>query len=73
MATHSSILTGTSRGQRRLGGYSPRGHKRVRHDLPTKQRQRYTGMLLRESVPRVLITRRRWFFLFIVSVSDDGY
>ena len=50
MATHSHILAGTSHGQRRLAGYSPQGHKRVRHDLPTKQQQRYTGMLLRENV-----------------------
>ena len=25
-------------GQRSLAGYSPRGHKRVRHDLATKQK-----------------------------------
>ena len=32
MATHSSILAGKFRGQRNLVGYSPWGHKRVRHD-----------------------------------------
>ena len=30
---------GKSHGQRTLVGYSPRGHKRVRHDLATKQQQ----------------------------------
>ena len=29
MATHSSILAEESRGQRNLGGYSPRGHKEL--------------------------------------------
>ena len=31
------FLPGKSHGQRSLGGYSPWGHKRVRHDLVTKQ------------------------------------
>ena len=39
MATHSSILAWELHGQRSLEGYSPQGHKRVRHDLVTKQRQ----------------------------------
>ena len=30
---------GKSHGQRTLVSYSPRGHKRVRHDLATKQQQ----------------------------------
>ena len=37
MATHSSILPGKRYRQRSLVGYSPRGHKRVRNDLGTKQ------------------------------------
>ena len=37
MAAHSSILPGESHGQRSLAGYSPQGHKRVRHDSVTEQ------------------------------------
>ena len=33
------FLPGESQGQRNLVSYSPWGHKRVRHDLMTKQRQ----------------------------------
>ena len=33
------FLPGKSHGQRSLVGYSPWGHKRVRHDLATKQQQ----------------------------------
>ena len=36
MATYSSILAGKSHGQRSLVGYSPWGHKRVRHDFATE-------------------------------------
>ena len=39
MATHCSILPGKSHRQSTLVGYSPWGHKRVRHDLVTKQQQ----------------------------------
>ena len=39
MATHSSILAWKMHGQRSLAGYSPWGHKIVRHDLATKQQQ----------------------------------
>jgi len=39
MATHSSIIAWKSHGQRSLVGYSPWGHKRVGHDLVTKQQQ----------------------------------
>ena len=38
MATHSVFLPGKPRKQRRLAGYSPRGH-RVRHDLATEQQK----------------------------------
>ena len=34
------LLTRKSHGQRSLGGYSPWGHERVRHDLATKQQHR---------------------------------
>ena len=33
------FLPGKSHGQRNLAGYSPSGHKRVTHDLVTKQQQ----------------------------------
>ena len=35
------FLSGKSHGQRRLVGYNPRGHKRVGHDLVTKQLAKY--------------------------------
>ena len=35
------FLPGESHGQRSLVGYSPWGHKRVRHDLVTKQQQNH--------------------------------
>ena len=39
-ATHSKFLPGTSHGGLHpMAGYSPWGHKRVRHDLVTKQQQ----------------------------------
>ena len=37
MVTHSSILAGKSHGQRSLVGCSPRGRKRIRHILASKQ------------------------------------
>ena len=37
MATHSSNLPGKSHEQRCLLGYSPWDHKRVGHDIVTKQ------------------------------------
>ena len=39
MATHSIFLPGKSHGQRNLVGYSPWGHKRIRHNLATQQQQ----------------------------------
>ena len=39
MATHLLFLPGKMHGQRSLAGYSPWGHKRVRHDFTTKQQQ----------------------------------
>ena len=42
------FLPGKSHGQRSLAGCSPWGHKRVRHDLATKQlKQPYKQLLLR--------------------------
>ena len=37
MAAHSSILAWEIHGQRSLEGSSPWGHKRVRHNLATKE------------------------------------
>ena len=39
MAAHSRILARKPHGQRCLSGYNPQGHKRIRHDLATKQQQ----------------------------------
>ena len=39
MATYSIFFSGKFQGQRSLMGYSPWGHKRVRHDLVTEQQQ----------------------------------
>ena len=39
MVTHSSITAWEIHGQRSLVGYSPWGHKRVRHDYATKQQE----------------------------------
>ena len=38
------FLPGESHGQRSLAGYSPSGHKRVRHNLATKQKQTMLGL-----------------------------
>ena len=40
MATLPVFLPGNSHGKKSLAGYSPWGHKRVGHDLVTKQQQR---------------------------------
>ena len=37
IATHSVFLPGKSHGHKSLVGYSPWSHKRVGHDLATKQ------------------------------------
>ena len=36
------LLPRISHGQRNLGGYSPWGHKRVKHDLATKNQQKHS-------------------------------
>ena len=38
------LLPGKSHGQRSLAGYSPWGHKRVRHDLVIKQKNFLSGI-----------------------------
>ena len=43
MATHSSIIDWEIPWTEELAGYHPWGHKRVGHDLMTKQQQ-YPGM-----------------------------
>ena len=40
------FLLGKSHGQRSLEGYSPWGHKTVRHDLATKQQQQSFKIIL---------------------------
>ena len=49
------ILPGKSHRQRRLVGYSPWGHKRVRHDLTTKQQLSFKHTLQKLSylIPQV--------------------
>ena len=46
MADNSNILPMKSHRQRSLLGYSPWGHKRVEHDLATKQQQGFLGFVL---------------------------
>ena len=46
------FLPGKSHGQRSLAGYSPWGHKRVRHDIATKQQQQ-----------KRCIDKTKWSFL----------
>ena len=45
MARQQVSLPGKSHGQRNLTGYSPWGHKRVRHDLATKQTTGFVTVL----------------------------
>ena len=46
MATIPLFLPGKSDGQESLTDYSPWGHKRVRHDLATKQQQKSIATLI---------------------------
>ena len=58
MATHSSILVWRIPWTGEPAGYSPWGHKRVRHDLATKKhQQQQQGLLLNE---RVFHSTYRW-------------
>ena len=51
-ATNSVFLPGESHGLRNLVGYSPWGHKRVRHTLVTKQQQKDgQGVMKRKDSP----------------------
>ena len=57
------FLPGKSHGQRSLAGYSPWGHKRVGHDLATKQQPNLHcctiyRKIVRRVNTRILITRR---------------
>ena len=45
MVTHSSVLTRKPHGQRNLVGYSPRGHKSIRHDLASKTETETAALL----------------------------
>ena len=47
------LLPGESHGRRSLAGYSPRGHKRVRHDSATKQQQKEKSELNVHQAQRV--------------------
>ena len=49
MATYSNILPRKIRGQRSLVGYSPWDHRRVGHDLATKQQQIALHFLLEQN------------------------
>ena len=51
------FLPGEFHGQRSLAGYSPWGHKRVRHNLVTKQQQQQHTLI------KVAKTIKRYFFL----------
>ena len=42
------FLPGKSHEQRRLAGYSPWGHKRVGHDLMTKQQQQNSTLKMQK-------------------------
>ena len=53
MATHSSILPGEFHEQRSLKGYSPWGHKRVRHDLVTQRQQHHQSLVYSEFLKNV--------------------
>ena len=47
------FLPGKLQGQRSLAGYSPWGHKRVRHDLATQQQQQLFEMQLAYFVNKI--------------------
>ena len=52
MATSPVFLPGESHRQSGLVGYSPWGHKTVRHDLVTKQTKRVNTTNVRENTNR---------------------
>ena len=51
MATHSSILAWEIPWTESLVGYSPWGHKRVGHDLVTKQQQKASTEMAQDTFP----------------------
>ena len=54
MAAHSSILAWEIHGQRSLEGSSPWGHKRVRHNLATKEQQPH----------QLIAEKKQWSMIF---------
>ena len=67
MATHFPVLPGKSYGQRSLVGYGPRDHKRVGHNLVTKQQQQQDLF----EVP--FRKRKGTFFLSVLIPSHVSY
>ena len=50
-------LTGKSHGQRSPVGYSPWGHKRVRHNLAIKRQQQFSRQVLKDVSIKIIITK----------------
>ena len=69
MATHSSILAWKTHGQRSLLGYSPWGHKRVGHDLATKQQEVYIFQCYSLNLSYPLLPLLCPYVLSLVSIS----
>ena len=69
------FLPGELHGQRSLVGYSPWGHKRVKHDLVTKQPQQQHCLVIQptdsqaEFVPGAQI---KCFFLYFLTIYFFG-
>ena len=51
-----AFLPGKSSGQRSLVGYSPWGHKSVRHDLVTKQQQCLLEWKIKDLIENILLS-----------------
>ena len=75
------FLPGKSHGQRSLEGYSPWNHKRVKHDLMTKQQQqrmrntnkmRPTGYLeIQAKKPHRLTKGGLWIWISVLSSQNE--
>ena len=63
------FLPGKSHGQRILEGYSPWGHKRVRHNLVTKQQQHTSLVVELRSSAQVSLHRASCCTVFYHAVS----
>ena len=59
MAPSPGLLPREVQGQRSLVGYSPQGHKRVGHDLATKQANKQTNKMCKMHTQRKR-TLQRW-------------